>query len=105
MKGIIIYQGRYGATRQYAEWLQEALKIPAFPAENVPNDLPQYDFLLIGSSVYIGKLEIRHWFKKNSAVIGSKKIFFFLVSGTPQHETEKLEAYLRSGISNQLRQK
>lgn len=105
MKGVIIYKGRYGATKQYAEWLEEELKIPVFSAENIQEEISDYDFLIIGSSVYIGKLVIRNWLKKNLRSISNKKIFFFQVSGTPPHETEKLETYLRSGISKEMRQK
>ena len=105
MKGIIIYKGRYGATKQYAEWLGEELKIPAFSAENVKEEISDYDFLIIGSSVYIGKLEIRNWLKRNLQSISKKKIFFFQVSATPPDETEKLESYLESAISKEMRQK
>ena len=65
MKGIIVYKGRYGATEQYAKWLEEELKVPAFSAENIWEEFAKYNFLIIGSSVYIGKLEIRKWLKKN----------------------------------------
>ena len=105
MKGIIIYKGRYGATKQYAEWLGEELKIPAFSAENIKEEISDYDFLIIGSSVYIGKLEIRNWLKRNLQSISKKKIFFFQVSATPPDETEKLESYLESAISKEMRQK
>ena len=29
MKGIIIYKSKYGATKQYADWLGELLHIPS----------------------------------------------------------------------------
>ena len=105
MKGIIIYKGRYGATKQYAEWLEEELKIPAFSVENIQEEISDYHFLIIGSSVYIGKLVIKNWLRKNLESIRNKKLFFFQVSGTPPHETEKLEAYLLSAIPKEMRQK
>ena len=105
MKGIVIYQGKYGATEQYAEWLAEELNIPVVSAEDEREEISNYDYFVIGSSVYIGKLVIRHWLEKNLANINTSKIFFFLVSGTSPHETEKLESYLRSGIPDTIRKK
>lgn len=105
MKGAIIYKGKYGATKQYALWLREELQIPVYSAEMVRWPMAEYDFLVIGSSVYIGKLEIRNWLKKNMASISHKKIFFFQVSGTPLNEKEKLESYLLSGIPAAMRPK
>ncbi|THU30735.1 hypothetical protein FAM09_29485 [Niastella caeni] len=105
MKGVVVYKGKYGATKQYAEWIGEELGIPVFSAENIKVDVSDYDYLIIGSSVYIGKLEIRNWLKKNIERISNKKLFFFQVSGTPAHEREKLETYLCSAISKEMRQK
>ena len=105
MKGIVIYQGKYGATRQYAEWVGEELDIPVVSAKDEQEELYNYDYLIIGSSVYIGKLVIRQWLKKNLGNINNKKIFFFMVSGTPPDETEKLELYLSSGIPDSMRKK
>jgi menaquinone-dependent protoporphyrinogen IX oxidase len=104
MKGIIIYKGRYGATKQYADWLAEELKLPLSSADKVHNGISNYDFLVIGSSVYIGKLEIRKWLKKHLGPISKKKVFFFQVSGTPPHETAKLESYLLTGIPKAMRE-
>lgn len=105
MKGIIVYKGRYGATKQYAEWLAEELNIPAFSAEKAPKEVSDYGYLIIGSSVYVGKLEIRNWLKKNIGCVGYSKIFFYQVSGTPIQETDKLESYLRSGIPKEMRKR
>lgn len=103
MKGIIIYKGKYGATEQYANWLGEELNFPACHADDVSaSDLQIYDLVIIGTSVYIGKLQISQWLKEKRSVLLSKKIFLFLVAGTPPGEKEKLEAYVRSGVPAEL---
>ncbi|MBA2501185.1 MAG: hypothetical protein H0V30_15825 [Chitinophagaceae bacterium] len=97
MKGHIIYQGKYGATRQYAEWLQETLKIPVSKPKDLTNkEFKDADYLVIGSSVYVGKLIISNWLKKNASDLVNKKIFLFIVSATPAHEKLKLENFLTS---------
>ena len=35
MQGHIIYQGKYGATRQYADWLNEMLNIPVSTPDKI----------------------------------------------------------------------
>ena len=80
MNGIIIYQGKYGATRQYAHWLGETLQMPVSKVENVtPAVLALYDTIVIGSSVYIGRLVLRDWLKENDIRLKDKKLFIFIV--------------------------
>jgi menaquinone-dependent protoporphyrinogen IX oxidase len=80
MKGLVIYKGRYGATKQYAMWIGQELELAVASADRFPQGyLNDYDFVIIGSSVYIGKLEIAKWLKKNFNTLASKKLFFFQV--------------------------
>ncbi len=98
MKGAIIYQGKYGATQQYAQWLADETHLDVFPSSTISrNQLVPYNFLVIGSSVYIGKLQIRKWLKKNLPYLHGKKIFFFQVAGTSPTEIEKRKEYNLSG--------
>jgi len=99
MKSIIIYKGKYGATQQYAEWLSTELNLPVVPADAINGKgLRHYDCLILGTSVYIGKLQIKKWLRKNLPFIKGKKIFFFQVAGAPPSDTEKRQAYNLSCI-------
>lgn len=92
MNAIIIYKGRYGATRQYAEWLGNKLKVPVSDCSEIDSEkLRNYDFVILGSSVYIGKLELSSWIKQNSNSLLNKKVFIFIVCATPANEIEKLQ--------------
>lgn len=94
MKGLVIYKGKYGATKQYAMWIGQELRLPVASADRFPVDeLPKYDYFILGSSVYIGKLEIRNWLKKNFDLLQNKKIFFFQVAASPTEQIEKRESY------------
>lgn len=104
MKGIIIYKSKYGATKLYADWLSELVHLPKVASDNFNTDsLPNYDFILLGSSVYIGKLLTREWLKQNIKSLLGKKIFLFIVCGTPLHEKEKLEYIAKSNIPGEIR--
>ena len=62
MNGIIVYKGKYEATHQYAQWLGSNLSIPITTPEELQGDmLARMDYIIIGSSVYIGKLRIKPW--------------------------------------------
>ena len=99
MKGLVIYKGKYGASKQYAMWIGQELRLPVASADRFPVDeLPKYDYFILGSSVYIGKLEIRNWLKKNFTLLQLKKIFFFQVAGSPAEQIEKRESYNKASL-------
>jgi len=103
MKGIIIYKGKYGATQQYAEWLSEELQLPAVKPENLTaSNLPIYDFVIIGSSVYEGNLLIKNWLKKYAEIFQNKKVFLFIVCATPPTENKKLQTIAKNNIPAML---
>ncbi|HWV65705.1 flavodoxin domain-containing protein, partial [Chitinophaga sp.] len=77
MKGLIIYKGKYGATRQYALWLGDALGWPVVPAGlETTQQLLNAECIILGSSIYIGKLQLRKWVKEHENLIISKRLFF-----------------------------
>jgi len=103
MKGLVIYKGKYGATKQYAMWIGQELQLPVASADRFPVDeLSRYDYFILGSSVYIGKLEIRKWLKKNFNILLSKKIFFFQVAASPVGQIEKRESYNKASLSSDI---
>ncbi|WP_157986589.1 flavodoxin domain-containing protein [Chitinophaga alhagiae] len=104
MKGIVLFKGKYGATMQYAIWVAAALNTQAIKAEFVSEkDLSGLDYVIIGTSVYIGKLQLANWLRQHAAWLKGKKLIFFIVAGTPLHETEKLRSYYEGGVPALLR--
>ena len=100
MKGLVIYKGKYGATKQYAMWIGQELQLPVASADRFPvEELPNYDYFILGSSVYIGKLEMKDWLKKNFQVMQNKKIFLFQVAGSPVEQIEKRKCYNEASLS------
>jgi menaquinone-dependent protoporphyrinogen IX oxidase len=72
-------------------------------AETSPKELAGYDYLLIGSPVYMGKLLIKHWLESGRKYIEDKELLFFVVSATPDSEREKQDEILRANIPADLR--
>lgn len=101
MKSVIIYKGKYGATRQYAEWLGAALHLPLkTPEELAEADITTHDCIIMGSSVYIGKLLIRNWVKEHAAVLKSKKLILFVVCGSnnPKEQEKIIQQNIPDGL-------
>ena len=60
MNGLVLYRSRYGATKQYADWIGAELRLPVIDPERVDEQLlTTCDFLLIGTSVYLGELLLK----------------------------------------------
>jgi menaquinone-dependent protoporphyrinogen IX oxidase len=103
MNSVITYKGKYGATKQYAQWLAEELNSPVCPIEDLDKkSLEGYDVIVIGTSVYIGKLQVHKWLEENVDVLRKKKVFLFLVSGTPPGEKEKLMEYIQNNVPKEI---
>jgi len=103
MKGIVLYKGKYGATAQYASWIAEALYLPTVDIDlEDAGDLSKYDYMIIGSSVYVGKMLIKNWLRKNEAQLKDKKIFFFIVCATSNREKEQQDAILKENVPERL---
>lgn len=98
LKGAIICKSRYGAARQYAEWIGDRLDLPIFDPDTDKPQLKDYDYLLIGSSVYVGKMLIRNWLVKHKDEISSKRLFFFVVCATPGTEKVKRQKIITDNI-------
>src|SRR5436190_15845069 len=106
MRGLVIYKGKYGATQQYAMWIGQELQMPVVSVDRLQlREWPKYDYIIIGSSVYIGKLEIRKWVKKNLAILTTTKVFIFQVAASPVDQKEKRESYNIASLPQELLQK
>ncbi len=106
MKGLVIYKGKYGATKQYAMWIGQELQLSVASADRFPLDeLSKYDYFILGSSVYIGQLEIKNWLKKNFKILQNKKIFLFQVAASPTNQLEKRESYNKASLSADILRK
>lgn len=103
MKGIVVFKGKYGATAQYAAWIAEALYLPMFDIDHEDaGQIAECDYVIIGSPVYVGKMLIKNWLRKNEAQLRDKKIFFFVVCGTTDREKEKQDVIINENIPENL---
>lgn len=103
MSGAILYKSKYGSTFQYAEWLSKELDLPILEISKVSSKaVSQYQYLVIGSPVYIGKLLIASWLSKHERLFQHKKLFLFVVCATCINDAEKLDRFTRENVPASL---
>ncbi|ASU34112.1 flavodoxin domain-containing protein [Mucilaginibacter xinganensis] len=104
MKGIIIYQGKYGATERYAQWLNESLHLSIMKAgDATPEILAGYDLIILGSSVYVGKLVMRKWLEQNLSLFTGKKLIMFIVCGTTSENKSQQQQLINNNLDPLIR--
>ncbi len=104
MKGLIVYKGKYGATMQYSIWLGAALNCPVVKSDFArPEQITQADYIMIGSSVYIGQLQIKQWLQTNLPLLEGKKLIFFVVAGGVPDKPEEVRSYFEKCVPATLR--
>lgn len=104
-KGLIVFESKYGATRQYAEWLAGELVLPVTTAREVSAlQLQQADFLVVGTPVYTGVFSIKNWLKKQVKAVSGKKLFFFVVNATAAAEQAKRDQFVLNSVPPEIRQ-
>jgi menaquinone-dependent protoporphyrinogen IX oxidase len=103
MKGIVIYKSKYGATRLYAQWIAARTGLAIRTIDTVSMELlRKAEVVILGSSVYIGKLLIRSWIRKHANVLKDKQLFIFVVCGTPVSDGEKIGAIVAKNLPGEL---
>jgi len=96
MKTLILYKTKGGATKQYAQWLQEELPnsdispIDDFDVKN----LSKYETVIIGSCVYGGQMPALEIIQNNWSELKSKRVFFFTVGAFPSESKFSQDMYM-----------
>ncbi len=101
MKAAIFYTGKFGSTRQYAQWLGESTGLPVFDLRRENPDVLQYDLLILGTSIVVGKPMITKWIKTHWEELWGRKLLLFSVSGTePGHPD--LNTWMQSHLGDEI---
>jgi menaquinone-dependent protoporphyrinogen IX oxidase len=100
--GVIVYKTRYGTTQEYAEWIRKELRIPMIDPERLDEQvLSRCDFLVVGTSVYLGKMLIADWLSDNLDRLRKMRVFLFVVC-TYFSDMERQRAMIKDNIPDAL---
>jgi menaquinone-dependent protoporphyrinogen IX oxidase len=104
-KTLVVYSSKYGSTKKYAEWIAEKcnaelFSLPDFDIEKL-ND---YETVIFGASVYIGKIRDIKFIKKNWDILKLKQTAVFTVTAAPQDDP-MLDKIFRWNLPEHIREK
>lgn len=97
MNTIIIYSSKYGCTTDCARYLKAGLSgsVTLTDIDNTNSiSLENYDVVILGSSIYIGKISkiMQKFCKENADLLSKKRVGIFLCCAFPEQLTEYLAA-------------
>ena len=98
MNTLIVYASKYGLTADCAKKVKEGLEggvtILDINTAKQPISLAEYDTVLIGGSVYVGKIakSLRSFCTGNLAELEKKQIGIFLCCASVERTTDTLKA-------------
>lgn len=103
MKTIIIYSSKYGCTEDCAKYLKSRLSgLPELMDADRSNSvsLESYDTVILGSSIYIGRVskKIQKLCKENVNLLTKKNVGIFLCCAFP----EQTDTYLTTNFPDKL---
>lgn len=93
MKSIIIYATKYGSVEKAAQMLKGKMEgqvlLVNVIKEKVPS-LDQYDNVILGGSIYIGKIQkqLTGYIKENLPLLLKKKVGLFVCAGAEETEAQ-----------------
>ena len=80
---LVIYAGKYGTTKRYADWIAEAVGADLCPLQKAtPAMLKNYDTVVYGAAVYNGTITGVEFVKKNLEELKKHNFILFTVGLT-----------------------
>lgn len=87
VKGIILYQSKYGASKKYAHWLKEETGFECIETKSADiKRLADYDRIILGGGLYASGIAGLSFLKKNYSALKDKRIAVFCVGASPYDE-------------------
>lgn len=87
MRGIILYQSKYGATQKYAQWLADATGFACVETKKAnSNDVLSADVVVLAGGIYASGIAGLSFLKKHKASLQGKRVAVFCVGASPYDE-------------------
>lgn len=100
---LVLYSSKYGAARQYAEWLKEALSADCVDIqESGQIDFSKYKAVLFGGGVYASAIEGIQKFRAILPRIGAVPAAVFAVGIAPQEDTDAVQAVKKQNMTENV---
>ena len=102
MKGIILYKSKYGAAKQYAEWIAKRSGFPCIRTDDADiKKVSEYDVIILSGGIYASGIAGLSFLKKNISRLKDKKILVFCCGASP-FEPDAFEAIVQHNFKGGL---
>lgn len=99
MKTLVIYASVYGHTKEYAEWIAQALNADLKTVDDASGVNPQaYDIIMFGGPIYVGKVKGIKWLSDHAASLQGKRVILFTTGMTPPGNTQAYAEIMKSQL-------
>ena len=101
-KTIVIYDSKYGHTKQYAEWIAKECSCAALPRKQASSaTLSDYDTIIYGGGLYAGGVSGINLLTENYDLLTTKNVILF-TCGLADPENKENVAHIREALSKVL---
>ena len=102
MSGIILYKSKYGATKQYADWISERTGFSCIKTDEADiKKLSDHDVIILGGGIYASGIAGLSFLKKNIGKLKGKKIIVFCCGASP-YDPDAYEAVVQRNFKGEL---
>ena len=94
MAALILYKSIWGSTKQYSDWIaKEVLDGKSVSIDDYDfSDFDNYDKVVIGSRVYMSKIEALTFLERNWDKISTKPVYLFMVGLVPMDHPDSIKS-------------
>ncbi|MBV1757539.1 MAG: flavodoxin domain-containing protein [Dethiosulfatibacter sp.] len=101
MKAAVIYKSKSGYTKNYAEWISEALGAKLLQgSEAKPENLKEFDTLIFGGGLYASGINGIKTIKESINLYPSKNIIVYTTGASPGRK-EELDSVIKKNFTEQ----
>lgn len=101
-KTIVIYDSKYGHTKQYAEWIAEECSCAVLPRKQASSaTLSEYDTIIYGGGLYAGGISGIKLLTENYDLLSAKNVILF-TCGLADPENKENVAHIKESLSKTL---
>ncbi len=108
-KTVVVFQSKYGSSKQYAQWIAEELSCDILNRETIkPTDLESYHTIIFGGGLYAGGVSGIDLFTKNFDKLCHKNLILFtcgLADPTDTSNTDHIKKSLGKVLTAQMQDK
>ena len=102
MRGLVLYESKYGATERYARWLSEDTGFDLAKVSEVDaGSLPQYDVVVLGGGVYASGIAGLSFLRRHLGALRGKRLIVFCCGASP-YEEAAFEAIVAHNLKGEL---